>query len=714
MPFFNIDDLSPPAFDAGMSMHRGGLSFNAFSGLVDLSDALSPVNDAIPSGTSSASSSDGRSGFKASNPWGNGVGLGATPLLAGGEIHGIMSLRSDEGDDEGMDLDTDVVSDIGAAASASPPRPVSQGGRAGKTLRRVQQRLNGAQGAGIGRHNPLDKTLRKKHRSVNALSSMIGSTQSSSSNKGELANRLRNAASAPQLSLSKGLGEGRTDASLVSLDTHATDANDTRGSDESNVPAAPASSPNPSAFSALFSRRSSTRSQKGDEPLIPLEPVHTQGQDYNAKEGAAGYTNVPVPMSAPAGIPARTTTAATAGATGVRAQAGSAPKNQKGERQKKQQPPSAITLSWPTSGTQQGTPLSHAVPGLSAGAVAGGKNVSPSSSSLSTPQTPNWQGMMSLPSEALYTSHFQPIANLPGASQSGEHIDVSTINDPALAALASAANARQTQSLGRAAGRASAPRRTTVSAVEGAAMRGASMHAQNAGQMQAQSAGPTFPTFGYVSQSAPVSTISMPHAASNAAQRAADASPTYYHSAMIQAQRDAQLQMQIQLQAQLQQNMPAFETGLGLQQPVKSSGIWQGTPAAPQPTVTLASTPGRNIAGSKRVGSSPAGRKNSLPGMEPPFVTAGNRRGQWEFVNYGIEDADELCAAVAPSGSYKVPLSGFVPDGEDEDEYDEESTPSRKKKSQGKRASGGSSASKGSKTLSHKRSRSDVQKPLEG
>ena len=28
------------------------------------------------------------------------------------------------------------------------------------------------------------------------------------------------------------------------------------------------------------------------------------------------------------------------------------------------------------------------------------------------------------------------------------------------------------------------------------------------------------------------------------------------------------------------------------------------------------------------------------------------------FVNYGIEDAEELCAAVAPSGSYKVPLRG--------------------------------------------------------
>ena len=37
------------------------------------------------------------------------------------------------------------------------------------------------------------------------------------------------------------------------------------------------------------------------------------------------------------------------------------------------------------------------------------------------------------------------------------------------------------------------------------------------------------------------------------------------------------------------------------------------------------------------------------------------------FVNYGIEDAEELCSAVAPSGSYKVPLRGFK-DSDDEAE----------------------------------------------
>ena len=29
------------------------------------------------------------------------------------------------------------------------------------------------------------------------------------------------------------------------------------------------------------------------------------------------------------------------------------------------------------------------------------------------------------------------------------------------------------------------------------------------------------------------------------------------------------------------------------------------------------------------------------------------------FVNYGIGDAEALCSAVAPSGSYKVPLRGY-------------------------------------------------------
>ena len=38
------------------------------------------------------------------------------------------------------------------------------------------------------------------------------------------------------------------------------------------------------------------------------------------------------------------------------------------------------------------------------------------------------------------------------------------------------------------------------------------------------------------------------------------------------------------------------------------------------------------------------------------------------FVNYGIQDAEELCSAVAPSGSYKVPLRGYSRDSEGDDD----------------------------------------------
>lgn len=54
-----------------------------------------------------------------------------------------------------------------------------------------------------------------------------------------------------------------------------------------------------------------------------------------------------------------------------------------------------------------------------------------------------------------------------------------------------------------------------------------------------------------------------------------------------------------------------------------------------------------------------------LPTMAPlqPSATSGS----FEFVNYGMDDADELCAAVAPSGSYKIPLKGFGSgDGDEE------------------------------------------------
>lgn len=49
--------------------------------------------------------------------------------------------------------------------------------------------------------------------------------------------------------------------------------------------------------------------------------------------------------------------------------------------------------------------------------------------------------------------------------------------------------------------------------------------------------------------------------------------------------------------------------------------------------------------------------KNASAGQRKPITLS--------FVNYGIEDAEELCSAVAPSGSYKVPLRGFK-DSDDE------------------------------------------------
>ncbi|UZJ54843.1 hypothetical protein CBS101457_004163 [Exobasidium rhododendri] len=44
----------------------------------------------------------------------------------------------------------------------------------------------------------------------------------------------------------------------------------------------------------------------------------------------------------------------------------------------------------------------------------------------------------------------------------------------------------------------------------------------------------------------------------------------------------------------------------------------------------------------------------------------------FQFVNYGVEDADELCSGVAPSGSYKIPLKGFGSAQDDEDDVDED------------------------------------------
>ncbi|PWN31824.1 uncharacterized protein FA14DRAFT_93433 [Meira miltonrushii] len=66
---------------------------------------------------------------------------------------------------------------------------------------------------------------------------------------------------------------------------------------------------------------------------------------------------------------------------------------------------------------------------------------------------------------------------------------------------------------------------------------------------------------------------------------------------------------------------------------------------------------------------SPTKRGRSNTGMLSSSTSFGVGNTNFEFINYGIEDADELCSAVAPSGSYKVPLKGFGGDDDDDDDY---------------------------------------------
>lgn len=67
---------------------------------------------------------------------------------------------------------------------------------------------------------------------------------------------------------------------------------------------------------------------------------------------------------------------------------------------------------------------------------------------------------------------------------------------------------------------------------------------------------------------------------------------------------------------------------------------------------------------------SPSKRGRNPGGMLTGSTSFGGGGTTFEFINYGIEDADELCSAVAPSGSYKVPLKGFGANDDDEDDDD--------------------------------------------
>ncbi|TKY84618.1 hypothetical protein EX895_006520 [Sporisorium graminicola] len=76
---------------------------------------------------------------------------------------------------------------------------------------------------------------------------------------------------------------------------------------------------------------------------------------------------------------------------------------------------------------------------------------------------------------------------------------------------------------------------------------------------------------------------------------------------------------------------------------------------------------------SSRSTSSPGKSKSPTPSaLASGSGSAGFSR--LSFVNYGMNDADEICSAVAPSGSYKVPLRGFGASSGEEDDFDDDTS----------------------------------------
>lgn len=70
--------------------------------------------------------------------------------------------------------------------------------------------------------------------------------------------------------------------------------------------------------------------------------------------------------------------------------------------------------------------------------------------------------------------------------------------------------------------------------------------------------------------------------------------------------------------------------------------------------------------------SSPGKSKSPTPSTLASGSQGGSTFASLSFVNYGMDDADEICSAVAPSGSYKVPLRGFGTSSGEEDDFDDE------------------------------------------
>ncbi|EPQ29979.1 uncharacterized protein PFL1_02652 [Pseudozyma flocculosa PF-1] len=110
-----------------------------------------------------------------------------------------------------------------------------------------------------------------------------------------------------------------------------------------------------------------------------------------------------------------------------------------------------------------------------------------------------------------------------------------------------------------------------------------------------------------------------------------------------------------------------------------SSGI---TAASPSPSAASSSRRLRTMSHASLASSSSkgggGGGGSSWKSKSPTPTPGGGGSFNFSslsFVNYGMDDADELCSAVAPSGSYKVPLKGYGSSGSEsrsDDEDDDE------------------------------------------
>ncbi len=484
---------------------------------------------------SSAASATSSSGSTA-----DGLGAPAHMLFGGADYASLLndatyvdslsrpgtgySAAGSDAAEEGMDLDEDISgtttiihpnaderdSMLSSAAAATASRKLASGNggtSGGKTLRRVKGRIGGTQTTGESqplRHDPLDKTLRKKHKSATALHSMIGGASSSSNAFGSVdpANRLKNAASAPQLgAIARSQAGSRGGSPSASHDTLQTGPGmdsygggrglpsspvassmmtSGAGSSGSNEGASGSGSARPGSVaanvSALFNRRMDSRTQRGEDEIHPLSPVSTANANAGimsavpvgrggSNQGTAGNpaaaTVGPVPMTAPVRMLRRTSKTPKKLKGGADPTA--SPRNQK------------VALPEASPMFAMGSMDANMMPPMQ----NSGKNPSPASTggSLSTPQTPQWTNAVNLPTAAGYASQLQGLT--PQQQQQQQQATrvrsntalpsgADSIRDPALAALVSSAAAQlhSGQQLGRQLQNVNMGRRGTVSAPE--------------------------------------------------------------------------------------------------------------------------------------------------------------------------------------------------------------------------------------------------------